>query len=59
MSETSQDRHKPDNVMVGIPVRRDWIARLDRAAKAAGESRMAYIRHAVEGRMAREEPEEL
>lgn len=48
------DRHKDDNVMIGVRARRDWIARLDAAAQATGESRMAYIRRAVEERMARE-----
>jgi hypothetical protein len=48
------DRHKPDNITITIRARSDWIARLDAAAQAAGESRMAYIRRAVEERMARE-----
>ncbi len=45
------DRHKADNVMIGIRARRDWITRLDEAAESAGESRMAYVRRAVEERM--------
>ncbi|MHB1956395.1 MAG: hypothetical protein ACYCOU_21915 [Sulfobacillus sp.] len=48
------DRHKPDNITITIRARRDWIDRLDEAAKAVGESRMAYIRTAVEERMQRE-----
>ncbi len=48
------DRHKPDNITITIRARRDWIVRLETAAHAAGESRMAYIRKAVEERMARE-----
>ena len=48
------DRHADDNVMIGVRARRQWIERLDAAAHAAGESRMAYIRRAVEERMARE-----
>ena len=48
------DRHAPDNLKITIRARQDWIARLDAAAKSAGESRMAYIRRAVEERMARE-----
>lgn len=51
---TQGDRHKADNVMIGVRARRDWIDRLDHAAKSVGESRMAYIRHAVEERMQRE-----
>lgn len=55
MSAMPTDRHKPDNVMIGVRARRDWVARLDAAAKDAGESRMAYIRRAVEERMEREQ----
>ena len=43
-----------DNVNITIRARRDWIARLDAAADSVGESRMAYIRRAVDERMARE-----
>ncbi|NMP23735.1 hypothetical protein [Sulfobacillus harzensis] len=53
--DRKRDRHAPDNMRVSVRARRDWIARLDAAAQAAGESRMAYIRRAVEERMAREE----
>ncbi|NMP23988.1 hypothetical protein [Sulfobacillus harzensis] len=53
--DRKRDRHTPDNVHVSVRARRDWIARLDAAAQAVGESRMAYIRRAVEERMAREE----
>ena len=55
--EATADRHKPDNITITIRARRDWIAQLDEAAKGAGESRMAYIRKAVEERMQREEVE--
>ena len=49
------DRHAADNRrVIGIRARLDWIAKLDAAAQKAGESRMAYIRRAVEERMARE-----
>lgn len=49
------DRHAEDNRrVIGIRARRAWIAALDAAAQAAGESRMGYIRRAVEERMARE-----
>lgn len=48
------DRHAPDNLKITIRARREWVARVDAAAQAAGESRMAYIRQAVEQRMARE-----
>ncbi len=51
------DRHKPDNITITIRARRDWITRLGEAAESAGESRMAYIRRAVEERMAREQSE--
>ena len=51
------DRHKPDNITITIRARRDWIAQLDAAAQKASESRMAYIRQAVEERMAREQSE--
>ncbi|MCL4352246.1 MAG: hypothetical protein M1499_07925 [Firmicutes bacterium] len=54
MSNRKQDRHSPDNVNITIRARRDWITRLDEAAESAGESRMAYIRRAVDLRMARE-----
>ena len=54
MSNRKQDRHSPDNVNVTIRARLDWIAKVDAAAQKAGESRMAYIRRAVEERMARE-----
>lgn len=47
-------KHAADNVSFGVRARRDWIAQLDAAAAKAGESRMAYIRRAVEERMARE-----
>ena len=53
--ETS-DRHKPDNITITIRARRDWIDKLDEAAKAVGESRMSYIRKAVEERMQRDQP---
>jgi predicted transcriptional regulator len=52
------DRHAPDNLKITIRARRDWIAQLDAAARAAGESRMAYIRQAVEERMERERRDE-
>ncbi len=55
--ETTADRHKPDNITITIRARREWIDRVDAAAKAVGESRMAYIRRAVEERMQREEVE--
>ena len=45
--------------VIGVRARDEWIARLDAAASAAGESRMAYIRQAVEQRMAREKREKL
>ena len=48
------DRHAEDNKMIGVRARIDWIAKLDASAQKAGESRMAYIRQAVEERMARE-----
>ena len=49
------DRHATDNRrVIGIRARLDWIAQLDAAAQKAGESRMAYIRKAVEERMARD-----
>jgi len=48
------NKHAPDNIMIGIRARRQWIAQLDTVAHAAGESRMAYIRRAVEDRMVRE-----
>ena len=48
------DRHKPDNITITIRARKAWIDRLDAAAKAVSESRMAYIRRAVEERMQRE-----
>lgn len=48
------DRHKPDDITITLRAHRDWIAQLNAAAQAAGESRMAYIRRAVEERMARE-----
>ena len=48
-------KHAVDNVAFGVRARIDWIAKLDAAAKAVGESRMAYIRQAVEERMAREQ----
>ncbi|MCY0864464.1 MAG: hypothetical protein OWQ57_05915 [Sulfobacillus sp.] len=49
------NRHASDNQrVIGIRARDEWIARLDAAAQAAGESRMAYIRRAVEERMARD-----
>lgn len=51
------DRHAPDNITITIRARRDWIARLDAAANALEESRMAYIRRAVEERMTREQSE--
>ena len=51
------DRHAPDNVKITIRARLDWIAQLDADAQKAGESRMAYIRKAVEERMAREQNE--
>ena len=51
------DRHAEDNKMIGVRARLDWIAQLDAAAQKAGESRMAYIRQAVEERMAREQSE--
>ena len=51
---TQGDRHKADNVMIGVRARRDWVDRLDKAAHAVDESRMAYIRKAVEERMQRE-----
>ena len=51
-------KHAEDNQkVIGIRARREWIAQLDEAAKTAGESRMAYIRRAVEERMQREEVE--
>lgn len=43
-----------DNVTIGVRTRRDWVDRMDHAAKLVGESRMAYIRRAVEERMQRE-----
>ena len=54
MPNRKQDRHSPDNVNITIRARRNWIDRLDEAAESAGESRMAYIRRAVDERMARE-----
>ena len=54
VTSRTHDRHSPDNLKITIRARREWIARLDSAAKAAGESRMAYIRKAVEERMQRE-----
>ena len=48
-------KHAVDNAAFGVRARLDWIAQLDAAAQKAGESRMAYIRKAVEERMAREE----
>ncbi len=54
--DRKRDRHAPDNMRVSVRARRAWIARLDAAAQATGESRMAYIRRAVEERMAREDP---
>ena len=50
-------KHAVDNVAFGVRARLDWIAKLDAAAQKAGESRMAYIRQAVEERMAREQSE--
>ncbi|MCL4318820.1 MAG: hypothetical protein M1596_02820 [Firmicutes bacterium] len=38
----------------GMRPRRDWIVRLDAVADSVGESRMAYIRRALDERMARE-----
>ena len=52
------DRHAPDNIIITIRARRDGIARPDAAAQAARESHMAYIRQAVEERMARESAQE-
>ena len=51
------DRHKPDNVTITVRARLDWIAQLNAAAQTAGESRMAYIRQAVDERMARDKGE--
>jgi len=49
------NKHADDNQkVIGIRARREWIAQLDEAAKTAGESRMGYIKRAVEERMARE-----
>ena len=45
-------RNSVDNVAFGVH------ARLDAVAQKAGEPRMAYIRQAVEERMAREEGKE-
>lgn len=50
-------KHAADNVSFGVRARLDWIVKLDAAARAAGESRMAYIHKAVEERMAREGPD--
>ena len=51
------DRHKADNIMIGIRARKAWVARVDAHAKQRGESRMAFIRKAVEERMQREQRE--
>ena len=48
MCDIMPSKHAVDNVSFGVR------ARLDAAAQKAGESRMAYIRTAVKGRMARE-----
>lgn len=52
------NKHAADNIQFGVRARIDWIARLDRAAQKAGQSRMAYVRQAVEERMARDENKE-
>lgn len=50
------NQHAEDNrKLISLRARDSWIAKLDAAAKAARESRMAYIRRAVEERMARED----
>lgn len=48
------DRHRPDSVTLTLRVRRAWLAAVDAAARAAGASRNAYIRRAVEARLAAE-----
>jgi ribosomal protein L20 len=50
------DRYVKDNRrVIRIRARTDWIARLGAAAKAAGENYIAYIRRALEARLARED----
>ncbi len=51
--DRKEDRHAPDNRNITIRVRNAWLARLDAAANEKGESRMGYIRKAVEERMER------
>ena len=56
--DRKKDRHAPNNATVTIRARRAWFARLDAAAHAVGQSRAAYVRQAVEERMARERGDE-
>lgn len=52
--DRTKDRHGPNNTTATIRAQREWFAKLDGAAQAVSESRMAYIRRAVEERMDRE-----
>ncbi|AUW92645.1 hypothetical protein BXT84_00655 [Sulfobacillus thermotolerans] len=54
----NQHAHNNQRI-IGIRARDEWIVRLDAAARAAGQSRMAYIRQAIEERMAREQRKEI
>ncbi len=53
------DRHKVDNIMIGIRARKAWVAWADAQAQKRGESRMAFIRKAVEERIKREDERPL
>ena len=52
------NKHAADNVQFGVRARLAWVDRLDKFAQKAGQSRMAYVRQAVEERMSREEKKE-